>query len=90
MAHHDPSLSEHSLFGSISWAAMTLGMTKDNFIKKRDTLEREGFPSRDPLTNLYLKDDLYAWVSKRRTIADRIEVIPEREKSTKGVNTEAL
>lgn len=90
MAQHDPSLSEHSLFGSISWAARCLGMSKDNFMKKRDTLESEGFPSRDPLTNLYLKDDLYAWVSRRRTIADRIEAIPEREQSKTGVNTDAL
>ena len=90
MTQHDPSLSEHSLLGSISWAAMTLGMTKDNFQKKRPSLEKEGFPERDRLTNLFIKADVCAWVMKRRRLADPEPPKPEREQPKTGVNTDAL
>ena len=90
MAHHDPTLSQHSLFGSISWVAMTLGLTKDSFKRKRDALEAEGFPARDALTNLFIKDDVYAWVNRRRKVADRVVAISERKKPKTEVNTDAL
>jgi hypothetical protein len=90
MTRHDPSLSEHSLFGSITWVAMTLGMTRDTFQKRRPMLESEGFPVRDALTNLFIKADVCAWVTKRRRVSDTEAPSPEREKPKTGVNTDAL
>jgi hypothetical protein len=66
----DSTLSTLSAFGSISWAAERLGMSKNMFLKKRDTLEAEGFPEPDPLTTFYLKADVDAWIDHRRRVPD--------------------
>ena len=65
----DISMNANALYGSLSWAALRIGRSKDWFLKARDKLEAEGFPCRDPLTNMYLKQDVDAWIEKRRRIA---------------------
>lgn len=75
MVDEDLTFHPQSLYGSILWAATTLGMTEDRFYRKRAELYREGFPMPDPLNNRrYLKADVRAWVMRRRTIPD-----PEKE-----------
>lgn len=64
----DPSLHHDALFGSNTWAARRLGMTKDYFFRKRDELEAAGFPKPDILTGRYIKADVDAWVERRRQI----------------------
>ncbi|WP_428515122.1 hypothetical protein [Roseovarius sp.] len=68
----DLTFDDCSAFGSISWAAKRLGMSKDQFLRKRDNLESEGFPKRDPLTNYYHKADVDAWIDHRRRIPDAL------------------
>jgi len=86
----DITFNERSAYGSISWAAQRLGMTKSQFLRKRETLEHEGFPSRDPLTNLYHKADVDAWIDRRRRIQDvDIAAFAEARNSTE-VNLDAL
>lgn len=65
----DISMNANALYGSLSWAALRIGRSKDWFLKAREKLEAEGFPKRDPLTNMYLKPDVDAWIEKRRRIA---------------------
>lgn len=86
----DITLNEKSAYGSISWAGQRLGMTKSQFLRKREILESEGFPSRDPLTNLYHKADVDAWIDRRRRIQDvDLAAISEARNSTE-VNLDAL
>lgn len=40
---------------------------------KRQTLEREGFPRKDPLIGLTNSDDVDAWIARRRQVADYVE-----------------
>lgn len=70
MTARDPSFSDTAAYGSNAWAAARLGLTKDTFFRKRKDLEEQGFPKRDPLTNLYLKDDVEAWLDRRRKIVN--------------------
>jgi predicted DNA-binding transcriptional regulator AlpA len=77
MTAHDPSMSDAALYGSTLWVATTLGMSKDSFFRRRADLEAHGFPRRDPLTNLWLKADVDAWIAKRRRIADDEAAKPE-------------
>lgn len=65
----DISLNANAMYGSITWAALRIGRSKDWFFRAREKLEAEGFPCRDPLTNMYLKQDVDAWIEKRRRIA---------------------
>lgn len=67
---NDVTFSDSSAFGSTSWAAQRLGISKDSFLRKREKLKSEGFPTRDNLTNLYHKADVDAWISRRRRISD--------------------
>lgn len=66
----DRTFHEASSYGSTAWVSLRLGMSKDTFFKKRDALERRGFPRRDPLTGLYLKMDVDAWIEARRVLGD--------------------
>lgn len=70
MTAHDPSLSDDALYGSTLWVARRLGMTKDTFFRRRAALGEQGFPTRDPVTHLWLKADVDAWIAKRRRIVD--------------------
>lgn len=64
-----------SMYGSIDWVALTLGLTADTFYRKRDALYEQGFPRPDPLNKTrYLKADVEAWVARRRVVPDAVQV----------------
>lgn len=86
----DNTLFDESAFGSISWAATRLGMSKDIFLKKRDMLEAEGFPEPDPLTTFYLKADVDAWISHRRRIPDAPTIVGPVSRIRSEVNFDAV
>lgn len=81
----DPSLHPDALFGSNAWVARALGLSKDNFFRKRRRLEEDGFPRPDPLTGLYLKDDVIEWVNRRRRLVEAKHVGVQQE-----INLDAL
>lgn len=86
----DSTFSTESAFGSISWAAHRLGMSKDRFMKKRDTLEGEGFPKLDALTNFYLKADVDAWIDHRRRVPDAPAIVGIVGRTKSEVNLDAV
>jgi len=86
----DSTFSTDSAFGSITWAARRLGMSKDMFVKKRDTLEGEGFPQPDQLTGQYLKADVDAWIDHRRRIPDAPTVAGTLSRTRSEVNLDAV
>lgn len=89
-ASEDRSFHQMSLYGSIEWAALRLGMSKDRFFRSRDTLEKEGFPCRDPLTNLYLKADIDAWVGSRAQFKGDDQTRHDNPNSEKRENLDAF
>ena len=66
----DRTFSTASEFGSIDWAAATIGRSKDWFFRKRKTLEDAGFPKPDDQVDLYIKADVLAWIRRRRKYSD--------------------
>ena len=82
----DLTFSDDSMYGSILWAAVSMGMTKDRFFRQRDRLYQEGFPRPDPLTKKYLKADVRAWIARRRQIDD----LNDAPKQKNEVNHDAL
>ena len=68
----DYTISEISLFGSVSWAALRCGLSRETFRKKRPQMETDGFPRPDKITGTYLKADVDAWIERRRQVPDRI------------------
>lgn len=86
----DLTFSNSSAFGSISWAAQRMGMSKDMFLRRRATLESEGFPKRDPLTNYYHKADVDAWIDNRRRIPDMASYSGSSERTKSEANLHAL
>lgn len=64
----DRSFHDLSLYGSAAWVATALGISTATFAKKRDALERDGFPKRDRLTGGWLKSDVRNWCQHRATI----------------------
>ena len=86
----DFTFSDNSAYGSILWAAQRLGMSKDQFFRKRETLESEGFPTRDPLTNGYHKADVDAWIEHRRRIPDANLAAISESKHRTEVNLDAV
>lgn len=78
----DQTLCDDSLYGSNGWVAQRLGLTKDTFFRKRDTLEVAGFPTPDPITSLYIKADVDAWVKQRRQVSDGVKVSVNAPMST--------
>ena len=67
----DPTFSEACAFGSSRWVAMILGKGPDWLRRNLDALTVAGFPTPDPITRLYLKADVMAWLDRRRRIPDR-------------------
>ena len=84
----DRTFSDRSLFGSTDWTALRLGVSKDTFFRARPKLEDDGFPTKDPLTNLYLKADVDAWVANRATIVVKNNSVPQQ--STESINYESI
>lgn len=68
MTTPDKTFSDLSLFGSSKWAAHRLGLSFDVFRRKLSTLQGDGFPKTDGIIGLYIKEDVEAWVAKRRQI----------------------
>lgn len=69
--HEDLTFHPVSMYGSIDWVALTLGLTTDTFYRKREALYEQGFPRPDPLNKTrYLKADVEAWVARRRVVPD--------------------
>lgn len=72
----DQTFSDFALYGSARWCAATLGQSLPWFTKNRPVLEREGFPPVDTLIGLTCKQDVEAWVARRRRLPDAQVVVP--------------
>ena len=83
----DLTFDDLSLCGSKFWAARRLGRSKGWLDTNRQKLEQAGFPDIDPLTGLYIKADVDAWIQKRRQIAERTV---EREAKSQGPRLNGL
>tara|TARA_R110000737_G_scaffold288712_1_gene295303 strand:+ start:903 stop:1163 length:261 start_codon:yes stop_codon:yes gene_type:complete len=75
----DHSLKSVAAFGSARWVADRLGVTPPTFHSKRSNMEAEGFPTRDPILNMYIKADVDAWIKNRRKISDSDKVEVQRQ-----------
>lgn len=53
--------------------AVTLGRSRAWLKQMRPALEREGFPTVDALIGLTCRQDVLAWVKRRRRVADVTE-----------------
>ena len=67
--------------------AVTLGRSRDWLRKTRPDLEREGFPRIDGLIGLTCRQDVLAWVKRRRRVADVTEA--EAREIAKGHGPDA-
>lgn len=85
----DHTMSEISLFGSVNWAALRCGLSRDVFKKKRPAMENDGFPRPDKITGHYLKADVDAWINRRRQVSDRVAAASPGP-STEEFNLDAL
>lgn len=54
--------------------ATVLNRSKNWLCKERSTLERAGFPRKDPLIGLTCAADVHAWIARRRQVPDHVEV----------------
>jgi hypothetical protein len=72
LAAQDHTFTPVSMYGSVSWAAAAMGVSKDTFYRKRKEWADQGFPAPDPINNHYIKADVEAWVANRRIVTDRI------------------
>jgi predicted DNA-binding transcriptional regulator AlpA len=90
----DRTFHEASLYGSIEWVAVTMGMTKDTFFRRRKEWESKmGFPKPDSINGRYIKADVEAWIARRRKLADGINVSGKVEASateTRRIFTDEL
>ena len=68
----DQTFEEISAFGSEAWIAARLGRSRSWLRSNRAALHAVGFPRPDPLVGLTLKDDVAAWLMRRRRIADPV------------------
>jgi hypothetical protein len=74
----DRTFSEISLYGSDRWAAARLGLGWESFRKRRDEFEAEGFPKRDPVTGLLLKESVDRW-ARRMLPPDRVHPVAQKK-----------
>ncbi|MEQ8898041.1 MAG: hypothetical protein RID23_13205 [Roseovarius sp.] len=86
----DITFKKNSAYGSVSWVAERLGLSKSRFIKKKKTFEAEGFPTPDHLTGVYHKADVDAWIDNRRRIPDANVVMFPGPKERTEVKLDAL
>lgn len=88
--HTDITFDKASCYGSIRWVCVTMGRSQNWFHRKRLELEQiEGFPKPDGVTGHYIKADIFAWIAKRRQIADSLKVQSTTEPSAR-INNDAL
>lgn len=86
----DPTMENISLNGSVKWVAARIGWTPNRFRQKRETLENDGFPTVDRITNLYVKADVDAWINTRRQLSDDFVMNGSGPKPLKEINLSAL
>jgi hypothetical protein len=86
----DPTMETISLNGSVKWVAARIGWTPNRFRQKRETLENDGFPTVDRITNLYVKADVDAWINQRRQLNDKVVINGGGHNPQKEVNFSAL
>lgn len=75
--------------------AVTLGRSRDWLRKVRPDLEREGFPRIDGLIGLTCRQDVLAWIKRRRRVADLTEaeaqaLLRDGPKEVRGINWGAV
>jgi hypothetical protein len=70
MFDRDRTFDDASAYGSERWVAATLGSSTDWLRKNRPVLESEGLPQIDRLIGLTLKDDVKAFLARRRRVPD--------------------
>jgi predicted DNA-binding transcriptional regulator AlpA len=64
----DPTFSDLAAYGSAAWVAARLGLSLLAFNRKREALDRDGFPPRDRITGGWLKQDVDRWIAHRATV----------------------
>ena len=75
-----------SAYAGTLWVCERLGRKPDWFYRNKPKLIENGFPDKDPLTNLWIKADVDAWINARRSIRDTNEA----PKPTTGANLNGL
>ena len=70
----DPTFSPLSLTGSQAWVAARLGRDYRWFSRNKASLEKEGFPKRDPIVGQWIKADVDAWIARRRKFSDDLKI----------------
>ena len=75
--------------------AVTLGRSRQWLKQTRPALEREGFPRVDALIGLTCRQDVLAWIKRRRRVADVTEAEARENARTEakplaGVKWDAL
>lgn len=84
----DRTFEPVSRFGSLSWVAATLGLSKDQLRKRLPQMTTDGFPQPDPIVDLYIKADVQAWIDRRRQCVKTVNVI--ESKPISGANLDAV
>jgi predicted DNA-binding transcriptional regulator AlpA len=79
----DATFHEVSAYGSAAWVAARLGRSLGWFRDHRDELATAGFPRPDPITGLWIKSDVDAWIDNRRSFTRSTQPAPSVQ--TKGV-----
>ena len=82
----DKSFSSTCAYGSDKWIATVLGQSLEWFKRNRPMLEREGFPAKDALFGMTLKDDVNAFLAKRRRVSDPASTAAHHGPDQTGVN----
>lgn len=85
-AARDRTFTPESLYGSNEWVSLRLGLTKDNFFRKRQCLYSRGFPRPDPDTGHYLKADVDAWITQQRRLSGSRAIM----EAGQGVRTDGI
>lgn len=82
----DRTFSTNCAYGSDKWVATVLGQSLEWLKRNRPKLEREGFPPKDALFGMTLKDDVQAFLAKRRRVADPDPTATHHGPDQTGVN----
>ena len=86
---NDPTLDPASRYASKQWVASRLGITLDRFNRKRDDLERDGFPLPDPIIKLWLKEAVDEWIDRRNNIRRASATVPTGNQK-QGANLDVI
>ena len=86
----DKSFLPTCAYGSDKWIATVLGQSLEWFKRNRPMLEREGFPPKDAMFGMTLKDDVQAFLAKRRRVPDPDRTAIHHGPDQTGVNYDNL